>query len=134
MRQNPQQALVPPRLGIVQGVELGIERGIVTEGIQGLPFLLAGQPHGGVLLERIEVDRQRGRLKAANKQVQPGQLLLPVVVIELQIEKGRQLPLLGDGFGRRQLLDRLNPCGLLRLNLIGKGQAGSRVEIVETFL
>ena len=101
MRQNPQQALVPPRLGIVQGVELGIERGIVTEGIQGLPFLLAGQPHGGVLLERIEVDRQRGRLKTANKQVQPGQLLFPISVIELQIEKGCQLPLLGDGIGRR---------------------------------
>ena len=101
MCQDPQQALVPPRLGIVQGVEFGIERGIVTEGIQGLPFLLAGQPDGGVLLERIEVDRQRGRLKTANKQVQPGQLLFPIIVIELQIEKGCQLPLLGDGIGRR---------------------------------
>ncbi len=101
MCQDPQQALMPPWLGIVQGVELGIERGIVTEGIQGLPFLLAGQPDGGVLLERIEVDRQRGRLKAANKQVQSGQLLFPIIVIELQIEKGCQLPLLGDGIGRR---------------------------------
>ena len=75
---------MPPWLGIVQGVEFGIERGIVTEGIQGLPFLLAGQPDGGVLLERIEVDRQRGRLKTANKQVQSGQLLFPIIVIELQ--------------------------------------------------
>ena len=134
MCQNPQQALVPTRLGIVQRVELGIERSIVTEGVQGLPFLLAGQPDGGVLLERIEVDRQRGRLKAANKQVQPGQLLFPIIVIELQIDKGRQLTLLGDDIGRRQLLDRLNPRRLRRLDFIGIGRAGSWVKIVETFL